>query len=223
IACQYAAGGEKNHGLVVLTEHQTKGRGRRGNKWFDGKSKSTLCSLLIFNDRINPDMMALAIAVAAAQAIGKCGKSEPQIKWPNDIFINDKKIAGILIEKKLNYYIIGIGINCHQQETDFPQELLPIATSIDIETTAICDRNLIVKRLIVEIEHALQIAIENPDEIVESWQQRSMLTGKRITIEHNGNQFTGICLGVEPSQGLILHLERGGVKMFDAASTTIVK
>jgi len=50
-----------------------------------------------------------------------------------------------------------------------------------------------------------------------------MLNGKRITLEHNGNQFTGICLGVEPSQGLILQLERGGVKMFNASETSIVK
>jgi BirA family biotin operon repressor/biotin-[acetyl-CoA-carboxylase] ligase len=168
-------------------------------------------------------MMALAAALACAEAIGKCGRYEPQIKWPNDIFIGNKKIAGILIEKKQNFYIIGIGINCHQQAENFLPELADIATSIDIECQNICDRNLLAKRLIYQLEHCLQIAKENPNEIIESWQFRSMLTGKRITVEHNGNQFTGICLGVEPSQGLILHLERGGVKMFNAASTTIVK
>lgn len=223
IARKYADGGEKNSGLVVLSEHQTAGRGRRGNKWFDGKSKSILCSILLFNDNIKPEMMALVIAVACAEAIGKCGRNEPQIKWPNDIYVNGKKLAGILIEKQPKFYIIGIGINCHQQTHDFPKELLEIATSIDIECKTDCDRNLLVKRLLFNLERCLEICEENPDEIVEKWHSRSMLNGRRITVEHNGKQFTGICLGVEPSQGLIMQLERGGVKMFDAAGTSIVK
>jgi BirA family biotin operon repressor/biotin-[acetyl-CoA-carboxylase] ligase len=223
VARRYADGGEKNDGLVVFAEHQTAGKGRRGNKWFDGKAKSILCSILIFNDKISPNLLALTAAVAVADAIGKCGRHEPKIKWPNDVFIGDKKVVGILIEKKAKYYIIGIGINCHQQKEDFPHELANIATSIDIECKTTCDRNLLARRLILNFEHCLQTAEKKSDEIVENWQQRSLLTGRRITVEHNGNQFTGICLGVEPSQGLILQLERGGVKMFDAASTSIVK
>jgi BirA family biotin operon repressor/biotin-[acetyl-CoA-carboxylase] ligase len=258
VAHRYADGGEKNDGLVVLTEHQTEGRGRRGNKWFDGKCKSILCSILIFEDKITPDLMAIIAAVACAKAIDKCGKHQAKIKWPNDIFVNDKKLAGILIEKKAKhytdlkkkscvvrglseakfndlqtsrresdntnwYYIIGIGINCHHQQVDFPEELAQIATSIDIECGRVCDRNLLVKRLMFDFERCLQIAQENADEIVEKWHRRSMLNGKRITVENNGRQFTGVCLGVEPSQGLILQLERGGVKMFEAAGTTIVK
>ncbi len=223
IARRYADGGPKNDGLVVLAEHQTAGRGRRGNKWFDGKNKSILCSILVFYGSVQPNMMALAAAAATAQAIDRCGKYEAKIKWPNDIFVNDKKLAGILIEKKHNYYIVGIGINCHHQKADFPNELRDIATSIDMESNTICDRNILVKKLLFNFERCLEICENNPDEIVENWHARSMLNGKRITLEHNGNQFTGICLGVEPSQGLILQLERGGVKMFNASETSIVK
>ncbi|MCE5341686.1 MAG: biotin--[acetyl-CoA-carboxylase] ligase [Planctomycetaceae bacterium] len=223
IAREYASGGEKNDGLIVLSEHQTAGKGRRGNKWFDGKHKSILCSILIFENKITPDMMAIIAAVACAKAIDKCGRHQAKIKWPNDVFVNDKKLAGILIEKKAKYYIIGIGINCHQRPSDFPEELEQIATSVDIECGRVCDRNLLAKRLMFNFERFLRIAQENPDEIVEKWHKRSMLTGKRITVEHNGKQFTGACLGVEPAQGLILQLERGGVKMFEAAGTTIVK
>ncbi|HAL44648.1 MAG: biotin--[acetyl-CoA-carboxylase] ligase [Planctomycetes bacterium GWF2_42_9] len=223
VARRYADGGEKNDGLAVFAEHQSEGRGRRGHKWFDGKNKSILCSILIFNQNMTADMISLVAAVAVANAIDKCKKAEAKIKWPNDIFVNDRKLSGILIEKKLKYYIIGIGINCHQQQSDFPPELASIATSIDIESTRVCDRNLLAKRLMFNFERFLEIAENNPDEIVEKWHDRSMLNGKRITVEHNSRQFTGICLGVEPSQGLILQLERGGVKMFDAATTTIVK
>jgi len=223
IAREYAKGGEKNDGLVVLAEHQTGGKGRRGNKWFDGKNKSILCSILLFEPSIKPDMMAIISAVATAETIGKCRKNDAKIKWPNDVFLADKKTAGILIEKKTKFYIIGIGINCHQQIKDLPADLTDSATSIDIQTGVICDRNLLAKRLMFNFERCLEIAKENCDEIVEKWQDKSMLTGRRITVVHNGRQFTGNCLGVEPSEGLILQLERGGVKMFDAASTTIVK
>ncbi|OHB49368.1 MAG: biotin--[acetyl-CoA-carboxylase] ligase [Planctomycetes bacterium GWF2_41_51] len=222
VARRYADGGEKNDGLAIFAEHQTGGKGRRGNEWFDEKSKSILSSILLFEHTIKPDMMALIAAVAVAETIGKCRKNIAQIKWPNDILVADKKLCGILIEKKQKFYIIGIGINCHQQKTDFPAELADTATSIDIQTSTISDRNRIAKRLMFNFERCLEIAKENKDEIVEKWLDRSMLTGNRITVEHNGKQFTGICLGVEPSQGLILQLERGGVKMFDAASTSIV-
>lgn len=223
IAREFTKGGEKNDGLVVLAEHQTAGRGRRGNKWFDDKNKSILCSILLFEPKIKPDTMTVTSAVAVAETIGKYGKNDAKIKWPNDILLADKKTAGILIEKKQKYYIIGIGINCHQQKQDFPDSLAAAATSIDIQCARVCDRNRLVKRLMFNFEHCLELAEKNPDEIVEKWRDRSMLTGKRITVEHNGKQFMGICLGVEPSEGLIIQFERGGVKMFDAASTTIVK
>ncbi|MFA5293634.1 MAG: biotin--[acetyl-CoA-carboxylase] ligase [Phycisphaerae bacterium] len=223
VASEYAKGGEKNDGLVVFAEHQTSGRGRRGNKWFDGKNKSVLCSILLSNPKIGPDVITLAAAVAVAETIDRCGKNEAKIKWPNDVLVDDKKVAGILIEKKQKFFIVGIGINCHQQKTDFSKELEDSATSIDVQCGTVCDRNGLARRLMFNFECCLEIAEENCDEIVEKWRNRSMLTGKRITVEHNGRQFTGNCLGVEPSEGLILHLERGGVKMFDAASTTIIK
>jgi len=228
IAREYAKGGEKNDGLVVFAEHQTAGRGRRGNKWFDDKGKSVLCSVLLFNPQIGPDMITLAAAVAVAEAIDRCGKSEAKIKWPNDILLGGMKTAGILVEasatkNKKKYFIAGVGINCHQQKQDFADELADTATSIDIESGTVCDRNQLAKRLLVNLDHYLAAAAGNPEDIVEKWRSRNMLFGKHITIEHNGKQFTGNCIGIEPAEGLIIQLERGGVKMFDAASTTIIK
>ena len=227
VASEYAKGGEKNDGLVVFAEHQTAGRGRRGNKWFDDNGKSILCSVLLFNPQIGSDMITITVAVAAAETIAKCGRNEAKIKWPNDILLNGKKTAGILVEaftkNKKKYYIVGIGINCHQGKQDFTGELAQTATSIDVESGLVCDRNQLAKRLLVNHDSFIDIAVKNSDEIVEKWRNRSMLIGKRITVGHNGREFTGNCVGVEPAEGLILQLERGGVRMFDAASTTIVK
>jgi BirA family biotin operon repressor/biotin-[acetyl-CoA-carboxylase] ligase len=227
IAAEYARGGEKNDGVAVFAEHQTAGRGRRGNKWFDDKGKSVLCSILLFESRIGSDMITIAAAAAVAETIGKCGKKEAKIKWPNDILLGGRKIAGILVEastkNKKKYFIVGIGINCNQGKQDFSGELGEIATSIDIESGTVCDRNRIAKRLLVNLDHFLAAAEEKPDEVLEKWRDRSMLLGRRVTVEHNSRQFTGNCIGVEPVEGLIIQLQRGGIKMFNAASTTIVK
>ncbi len=236
IAAEYAKGGEKNDGLAVFAEHQTAGRGRRGNKWFDERNKSVLCSILLFEPQmdlampygIGADMITIAAAAAVAETIGKCGRNDAKIKWPNDILLAGRKTAGILVEasatkSKKKYFILGIGINCHQEKQDFSPELADLATSIDIEIGTVCDRNRIAKRLLVNLDHFFAAAGKNPDEILEKWRSRSMLLGRRVTVEHNGRQWTGNCIGVEPVEGLIIQLQRGGIKMFNAASTTIVK
>jgi BirA family biotin operon repressor/biotin-[acetyl-CoA-carboxylase] ligase len=228
IAAEYAKGGEKNDGLVVFAEHQMAGRGRRRNKWFDEKGRSVLCSVLLFESQIIADMITIAAAAAVAETIGKCGKNEAKIKWPNDILLAEKKLAGILVEasatkNKKKYFILGIGINCHQEKQDFNGELADIATSIDIEIGTVCDRNRIAKRLLVNLDHFFAAARENPDEILEKWRGRSMLLGRRVIVEHNGRQWTGNCIGIEPVEGLIIQLQRGGIKMFNAASTTIIE
>ena len=227
IAGEYARGGKKNDGLAVFAEYQTAGRGRRGNKWFSRAGENILCSILLYEPGIKPDTFTLACGIAAAESIGRCGRNDAKIKWPNDVLLNDKKVAGVLVEgisiKKKKFFVIGVGINCHQKKEDFPPELRQTATSIDIESGDICDRNRIAKRLLVNLDHYLTVGLENPGEIVEKWGELSVLLGKRVTVEYNGREFTGNCIGIEPAEGLILQLERGGVRMFDAASSTIVK
>lgn len=223
IASEYAVSGNKNDGLVIFAEHQTAGRGRRGSKWLDDTGKSILCTILLFNPKMEADMITIAAAVGLAETIGQNAK----IKWPNDIILAGKKTAGILVEtfgeNKKKYYAVGIGVNCHQQKKDFPGELAETATSMDIQIGAECDRNRFAKRLIMNLDHFFEIANSEPDEIVEKWRGRSMLLHRRITVGHNGEEFTGHCIGIEPAEGLIIQLERGGVRMFDAASTTIVR
>ena len=113
---------------IVIADEQTRGRGRLNRKWFTPKG-SALAFSLILRQFPRPHL-SRTVGLAALSIAESCTGLglTPRIKWPNDIFINDKKIAGILIEKKTKYYIIGIGINCHQQLHDFPAELAPIAT-----------------------------------------------------------------------------------------------
>ena len=224
IAAEYAKGGDKNNGLVIFSEYQTGGRGRRGNQWISNAGESILCSVLLTDCSIIAELLTLAAAVAVAETIGKCGSNEAKIKWPNDILLGGKKVAGILLESiNNNAYILGIGINCHQDRRSFPEELRKIATSIDIETSGCCDRVSLARRLLTSIDQWLVTARDDRQKIIDRWSQLSTLLGQQISIEFNGQQFRGNCIGIDPAKGLILQLERGGVRMFDAVHTTIVK
>ncbi len=215
---------DKNcNGLAIFTEEQNAGRGRIGNKWLSKRSESILCSIILSDLKINTELLSLTCAAAAADAIGKNAK----IKWPNDILINEKKVAGILLEAIITNntytYIIGIGINCHQKETSFPDELRSIATSIDIENKTTCDRIRLAKRLLFSMDYWLEIAEKNSKAIIEQWCKLSIQLGHRVKLSYNKKQFSGNCIGIDPEKGLILRLDSGGIRMFEAAYTSIIK
>ena len=226
IAAEYAKD-KNNDGLVVLAEEQPAGRGRGGNKWMAGKGDSVLCSILLTESKIPAELLSLACAVASAEAIGKCSKAEAKIKWPNDIILNGKKVAGILVESKKTgrqtAYIIGIGINCHQRKGDFPAELQKTATSIDIETGVFADRITLIKRLLISMDHWRTIAEKNEQKVVERWQKLSTQLNQRIALVYNRKRFAGNCIGINPQEGLILQLDSGGIRMFHASQTTIAR
>ena len=269
IAAEYARN-KQNDGLVVFAEEQTAGRGRAGNKWLSGKGDSILCSIVLSTggSRTAPtELLSLTCAVAVAEAIGKPGRNQAKIKWPNDIMLNGKKVAGILLESKRtmwhglpardtqqqrvaaskpkalgmvepgraipklrlrlppvgSVYVVGIGINCHQRKDSFPEEQQSLATSMDIESHSITDRISLAKRLLVSMDHWLEVAVNNGDKIIGRWRELSIQLGHRVTLLFNGNKFTGNCIGIDPEKGLILQLDTGGVRMFDAAHSTIAK
>jgi BirA family biotin operon repressor/biotin-[acetyl-CoA-carboxylase] ligase len=226
VAVEYARS-KQNDGLVVFAEEQTAGRGRAGNKWLSGRTDSILCSIVLIEDKINAELLSLTCAVAVAEAIGKPGRSQAKIKWPNDIMLNGKKVAGVLLESKMDSggstYIIGIGINCHQTKESFAHELQQIATSIDAESHSISDLNLLAKRLLVSVGQWLKIAANNNEKVITRWRELSIQLGHRMLLIFNGSKFTGNCIGVDPEKGLILQLDTGGIRMFDAAHSTIAK
>lgn len=226
VAAEYARN-KNNDGLVVLAEEQGAGRGRGGNKWVSSHGDSVLCSILLTECTIPSELLSLACAVATAEAIGKCSKAEAKIKWPNDILLNEKKVAGILVESKKvakhTAYIIGIGINCHQTRQTLPAELRKTATSIDIETGSVTDRTSLIKRLITSVEQWLETAELNKDEVIERWRKLSTQLNRRMAIIYNRKRFEGNCIGIDPEKGLILQLDAGGIRMFHVKHSTIAK
>jgi BirA family transcriptional regulator, biotin operon repressor / biotin---[acetyl-CoA-carboxylase] ligase len=226
VAWHYA-NNKKNDGLAIFAEQQSAGRGRGGNTWVAQKSQSILCSVLLLNETSMPETLTLTVAVAACEAIGRCGSKYAKIKWPNDILFGGKKVAGILVESKRSKghfnYVIGIGVNCHQKQESFPSELYDIATSVDIESETVCDRVSLAKRLLVSLDEWLAVMAKDQKAILDRWYELSAQLGHRVTLQYNRRSFTGRVLGIDPQEGLIVQLENGGVRMFPAGQTVMVR
>jgi BirA family transcriptional regulator, biotin operon repressor / biotin---[acetyl-CoA-carboxylase] ligase len=222
IAAAYARNAE-NHGLVVFAEHQSCGRGRADHHWIGGQGDSLLCSILLTRCPLRPGLLSLSAAVATAEGIG----CHARIKWPNDLMIEDRKVAGILLESRAidggTAYILGIGINCHQGIQDFPIALQTSATSLDIEAGTVVDRVGVARRILVALDYWLHIAGIGEQQIVERWCSLSIQLGHRVTLVYDGKRYRGNCIGVDPAKGLILQLDHGGVRMFDAALSSVAR
>jgi len=237
VAAEYARNPEHD-GLVVFAEEQTAGRGRTGATWLSAHGDSLLFSLLLIDGGVGNERLSLTCAVAVAEAIGQIGGCRAGIKWPNDIILDGKKVAGILVESRRivrgasassapghgsrTTTIIGIGINCHQTPDRFPPELRGTATSLDLVSGTRSQRVTVAKRVLTSLDHWLRTAERNGQQVIDTWRRLSTQLGQRVILSYNRRRFAGHCLGVDPEKGLILQLDRGGVRMFDAAHAHIV-
>jgi len=226
IAAEYSRNPD-NNGLAVFAEEQTAGRGRSGAKWHSDRGHSLLFSVLLTDCEVSGELLSLTCAVGVAEAIGQVGAYRAAIKWPNDIMLAGRKVAGILVESRQDRagktHIVGIGINCHQMPDDFPPELRESATSLDLAGGARCRRVTVARRVLTSLDHWLDVAERDSMQVTETWSRLSTQLSQRVTLTYNRHRFTGNCIGVDPEKGLILQLDRGGVRMFDAAHTHIVK
>jgi BirA family biotin operon repressor/biotin-[acetyl-CoA-carboxylase] ligase len=226
VAAQYA-GNADHDGLVVFAEQQTAGRGRTGASWHSTPGDSLLFSVLLLDGSVPGELLSLTWAVGVAEALGRVGSHQTRIKWPNDLVLGGRKVAGILLESRQNgsgrTHIIGTGINCHQGAGGFPPELRQTATSLDRVSGTRCDRITLARRLLTSLDYWLAVAGRDRRKVTDAWSNLSTQLGHRVHLACNGRRFAGNCIGVDPEKGLILQLDRGGVRMFDAAHTHIVK
>ncbi|WP_078391138.1 biotin--[acetyl-CoA-carboxylase] ligase [Shouchella patagoniensis] len=166
LAHEFAAKNEEE-GIVVLANQQEGGRGRLGRQW-QAKAGDSISMTLLLRPEIDiqkaPQLTLLA-AVAVTRAIEKVSGLSCDIKWPNDILFNGKKLVGILTEMaadpdSLKYVIVGIGINCNQSAREFSNELEDVATSIRIETARPVSRAQLVAEVLNEFEWLYEQYIE---------------------------------------------------------------
>ncbi len=169
-------------GALIIADCQTKGRGRFQRHW-QSPPGTGLWFSIILRPKIsveNLETIPLLTGVSVAQAIETVTGLKPILKWPNDILLTSKKVCGILIEssftqEKLNYLVLGIGINVNQQPLDFSDEIRNRSTSLSIESDHSVDR----KDLLLEILHFLELnylaTMKGKFDLAQEWTKRSLL------------------------------------------------
>lgn len=216
-------------GLVVLADHQTAGRGRLGRSWHSPRGASLLCSVVLreASPAWTGGQLALLAGIAARDAVVQTTDVTPSIKWPNDLIVGTRKLGGILVESDrsdgVTSIVIGIGINCLQQIAHFPERLSDRATSLEIESHRPVDRTNLTIAVLSELNRLiLSDAWRSPDRLRDEWLARAQPLGGRVTLLHRETTFRGTMIDVDPASALIVQLDGGGVRAFNAADTTMV-
>lgn len=218
-------------GLVVAAQSQTAGRGRLGRSWSSQPGENLLFSLLLTDVASWQGLanyLAMATCVSLVQGIEDFTDVSPAIRWPNDLYVHSRKLAGILVESRsarvprATDVVVGIGLNCNQLRRDFPPAVRERATSLADETGHRTDRVGLLRCLLARLDEWL--ARPTPDEgprLHSAYVHRMDSHACRVRISHNGQAFDATVRDVDPASGLIVQLDHGGIAHFQPASTSI--
>ena len=205
-AAMAAAAEGASEGSVFLAEEQTSGRGRGANSWQSPRSTGIYCSVILRPSLPPSDVLTLSLAAGLAvhAAIRQIDtRIDVDLKWPNDLLIEGKKVCGILTEMnaeatRVRYIVVGVGINVNQ--ASFPKELG--ATSLRLTTGSEWSRVELVGALLKSLDHEYRDLISNPDaqqSVLQRFAQNSSwIFGKKVRIEENGASFEGTTEGLDP-------------------------
>lgn len=205
-------------GTVVLADVQTAGRGRMGRNWYSPEGGLWMSVLL---DHCDSCLMPVAAGVAICEAF-RSYDIKLNIKWPNDILLNRKKIAGILIEIVNDRAILGIGINLNV--TDFPDELKNRASSIFIETKKHLDTHTLYHQLLQATDRYYSLLREGKiDDLLAKWREHTMMLGQDVRIEQPQRVIVGRVQDIDRQGALIVmradrsveHIIAGDCKLLD--------
>ena len=202
------------HGTAVIADSQSGGKGRLGRSFFSPEHSGVYMTVILRPD-CTPDKAGLLTslaAVAAARAVEKVSGVDVKIKWVNDLYLNEKKICGILTEGglgleagRLEYAAVGIGINVNRME--FPPELREIATSVGNETGTSHDRNRLIAEILNELD-SLYGDLETGVFLEES-RRRSNVIGREVTVIEGGKKYPAKALDIDGQGRLIVETEEG--------------
>ncbi len=195
-------------GLVILAHRQTQGRGRRGAAWFSPPGESLAFSVLIRPRE--PKALWPRLALVAGLAVAEALEEHIPlvgIKWPNDVWIRGKKIAGILVEAGKDYAIIGIGLNVNT--LTFPAEVSETATSLALETGETVSRPEVLAAIIRRLAaRRHQIGTDFPS-VIDAIRLRCVLTGNDVTLTTPNGPRSGNVQAISPQGELILRTATG--------------
>jgi BirA family biotin operon repressor/biotin-[acetyl-CoA-carboxylase] ligase len=210
-AADLAARGEP-HGTVVVAERQTAGIGRHGHSWHSeaggGLYLSIILRLPLAGDAL--PVLTMALGLAVQRVVDDVAEVACDLRWPNDLLLNEKKLAGILVQAPdASVLIAGIGVNVNQ--TGFPPELHSIATSLRLETGREYSREVLLDRLVGEsLRYAELLADRGKRPTLEQFEARSSyVRGKLVEVDAVGRIITGITAGLDENGFLRVQTAEG--------------
>lgn len=201
---------EAPHGTVVIADEQTKGRGRLNRSWHSHKGDGIWMSMILrptFEPHRSPQITLLAATVLAEVLKRQCG-IKPQIKWPNDVLTDGKKLAGILTElqaeqDQVNYIVLGMGINVNHDLDVFPEELHHLATSVKMKTDKSWELRTIIQDILTTFEKRYEEFIEEGFSKVKlRWEAFGYKLGEKVVIKTQQRTWTARILGIEADGAL---------------------
>ena len=213
---------------VILSEEQTKGRGRLGRVFYSPSESGLYMSLVLrpVADLDNATLITTAAAVAVCQAIETLTGKKPQIKWVNDIFLDGRKVCGILTEgimdmesRTIGTIILGIGLNFREPETDFPDEIQSIAGTLFDKKNAAVTRN----QMVAEILNRFYLLY--PDLVkrsyLDEYRKRCFVLGEQVTFPQGKETIEAEAIAIDNDGGLVVALPNGETKILTFGEISI--
>lgn len=215
-----------DEGTVIIAHSQSGGKGRLGRSFYSPKNSGIYLSIILKPHIPLEDITLITpiAAIAVAKAIESVTNKSPYIKWVNDIFINNKKVCGILSEAAFNndgsaeYVILGIGINITSPKGGFPEDIINIAGSVYEEDETIKANELIAAVINNFFEMYKDL---NSPTLPKEYQSRMMLMGSEINYTQNGAQNSGVVMGIDERFHLIIKKENGDLIHLQSGEVTI--
>lgn len=216
------------HGTVVIADCQTMGRGRYSRSFFS-PSGGLYMSMVLRPEGLhfaNPTAVTAFAAVSVCEAIERVSQKVPSIKWVNDIFIDGKKVSGILTEAVtdfesggLDWVVLGIGINVHIRTEDFPGDLQSSATSVYPDEGVPGVRNKLSAEIINRILGCETVPSER--EIFQKYKKRLMILGKKVTVLQNQTEYQATAMDIDSVGHLIVKNENGEIMTLSSGEIRI--
>jgi BirA family biotin operon repressor/biotin-[acetyl-CoA-carboxylase] ligase len=206
-----AWGSTANEGLVILAEEQSAGRGRRGRVWTAPPASSLLMSVLLFPPATLAETAWLTAlgAVAIAEVVDGCTGLEARIKWPNDVRVGGRKVAGVLVERGQGA-VVGIGLNANIGPGEFPEGLRDSATSLCILSGRRIDRSELARALILRLDAWYDLGrTQGPESLNPAWRDRSEHLGRTVEVTTPQGPALGRLDDLHLQDGLSLTLPDG--------------
>lgn len=220
---------EEAEGTLVIGEQQIEGKGRLGRKWISPSGKGIWMSIILKPD-IEPYSVG-SITLLGAASVYKALENmsiDSQIKWPNDILIDGKKISGILTEmnaelNRINYLVMGIGINVNLDQEDIPEELRDKATSIKIKEGQAIDRKKLLANIVNEFEGLYKSFINegNNSKAIDICRENSATIGKEVKIVQGKEEKIGKALNINDKGELVVEFNDGTIKSIFAGEVSV--